>query len=453
MASDLMTWARGLGLGAGMMYLLDPASGRRRRAVLRDKAVHYGHRLEKAAETICRDAANRSWGAAAEAWSWLGSLVSGPVSDAVLAERVRSRMGRFVCRPSEVQVAVADGRVTLLGSATQAEIDDLLPAVRSVPGVAALESQMTVREPEVVRGQALSGPAMRHSRRHGHRHHHPSHGNGTGPSSMPITRSVVGGLGAAALIYGLGRGGLRGLGLATLGSAALAAGISRVTTRRLLGLPVSPGLESGEIEVRKSIRIDAPIDEVFDFWAHYENFPLFMSHLKEVVQTDIGRSRWTVTGPAGSSVTWNAITTDFRANETIAWESEAGSAVRTRGRVRFAPEPDGTTRIDVTMIYAPPAGMLGHAVAGLLGFDPKSQMDDDLNRLKTALETGLLPRDAARKPDEAEMVAVGAAAPVGVAVSAAAMTVTVPVVGDTADAGEETLTDSGAESQMSGHYY
>jgi uncharacterized membrane protein len=40
------------------------------------------------------------------------------------------------------------------------------------------------------------------------------------------------------------------------------------------------------------------------------------------------------------------------------------------------------------MTYTPPAGALGHVFARLLGADPKKQMDDDLLRFKSLLETG-----------------------------------------------------------------
>jgi hypothetical protein len=49
------------------------------------------------------------------------------------------------------------------------------------------------------------------------------------------------------------------------------------------------------------------------------------------------------------------------------------------------------------MSYVPPAGVLGHAVAALFGADPKQDMDDDLLRLKTFIETGITPHDAAER--------------------------------------------------------
>jgi uncharacterized membrane protein len=47
---------------------------------------------------------------------------------------------------------------------------------------------------------------------------------------------------------------------------------------------------------------------------------------------------------------------------------------------------DQETQIDIQLSYNPPAGVAGHAVATVLGVDPKRAMDDDLVRLKSLLE-------------------------------------------------------------------
>jgi uncharacterized membrane protein len=44
--------------------------------------------------------------------------------------------------------------------------------------------------------------------------------------------------------------------------------------------------------------------------------------------------------------------------------------------------------VDVRLAYNPPAGAIGHAVAMLLGQDARHQIDDDLLRFKSLLETG-----------------------------------------------------------------
>jgi uncharacterized membrane protein len=66
--------------------------------------------------------------------------------------------------------------------------------------------------------------------------------------------------------------------------------------------------------------------------------------------------------------------------------------------VRFDDLGGGRTRIDVKMHYRPPVPALGHMVAACFGCDPKREMDDDMARFKTLMETGRYPHDAARPP-------------------------------------------------------
>jgi hypothetical protein len=64
-----------LGIGALAMYLFDPASGRRRRALLRDQLVHARHEIAEIAdytEGTAKDLRNRAYGLAAEARGMIG---------------------------------------------------------------------------------------------------------------------------------------------------------------------------------------------------------------------------------------------------------------------------------------------------------------------------------------------------------------------------------------------
>jgi uncharacterized membrane protein len=71
----------------------------------------------------------------------------------------------------------------------------------------------------------------------------------------------------------------------------------------------------------------------------------------------------------------------------------------------------GGTRVQITLCYQPPGGALGHALAKLFGADPKSEMDADLVRMKTLIETGHAPHDAANSspaPREEALTRTGA---------------------------------------------
>jgi hypothetical protein len=55
-----------LGIGALAMYFFDPEQGRRRRALLRDKAVHYNKEAREYADATYKDLRNRAQGVVAE---------------------------------------------------------------------------------------------------------------------------------------------------------------------------------------------------------------------------------------------------------------------------------------------------------------------------------------------------------------------------------------------------
>ena len=56
----------GAGVGALVMFMLDPDSGRRRRALVRDKAVRYGNDIVEAVQSTARELRTRTRGLAAE---------------------------------------------------------------------------------------------------------------------------------------------------------------------------------------------------------------------------------------------------------------------------------------------------------------------------------------------------------------------------------------------------
>ena len=84
---------------------------------------------------------------------------------------------------------------------------------------------------------------------------------------------------------------------------------------------------------------------------------------------------------------WDAEVTRAEPGRLLSWATVETAPVESFGTVRFVPV-DGGTRVDVRLSYNPPLGAVGHAVAALLGADPKQQLDDDLLRLKSLLERG-----------------------------------------------------------------
>jgi hypothetical protein len=62
----------GVALGAGLMYILDPDRGRRRRALLRDQLVSASNKASDAVGKTSRDLSNRAQGVIAETSKALG---------------------------------------------------------------------------------------------------------------------------------------------------------------------------------------------------------------------------------------------------------------------------------------------------------------------------------------------------------------------------------------------
>lgn len=187
--------------------------------------------------------------------------------------------------------------------------------------------------------------------------------------------------GAALALYGLLRRGAVGAVLRTLGTGMVVRGGQAALT----GGGFSPMDRRRAVDVQKTLHIEAPLDQVYAFWSNYENFPLFMSHVREVEDLGGGRSHWRVSGPGGVPIEWYARLTQEAPNEVIAWRSEAGSMLENAGVIRFASTGSGT-RVDLRFCYHPPAGGAGQAVAELLGSDPRAKLNEDLGRMKALLE-------------------------------------------------------------------
>jgi uncharacterized membrane protein len=143
------------------------------------------------------------------------------------------------------------------------------------------------------------------------------------------------------------------------------------------------------VKVEESVTINRPVLEVYRFWRNFENLPRFMDHLESVTVIDDARSHWVAKGPAGTKVEWDAIIHNEVQDELIAWRSLPGAEVNNAGSVHFTPTPDGTgTDVRVVLSYEPPAGMIGVAVAKLLGEEPSKQVADDLRRFKQVMDSG-----------------------------------------------------------------
>jgi hypothetical protein len=174
--------------------MLDPNGGARRRALVRDKAVRVTRRTREGLDATARDFANRTRGVAA---ATRGRLKRGVVSDEVLVERVRAKLGRASSHPRAIDVFARDGHVTLRGPVLASEVSGVLATAAAVRGVRDVTNEMDAHE------SAAGVPSLQ------------GYGQMAGSSLdimqrrwAPATRALVGagllasGVAAAALIRG-----------------------------------------------------------------------------------------------------------------------------------------------------------------------------------------------------------------------------------------------------------
>lgn len=360
----------GAGVGAGLMYFLDPRSGRRRRVLTADRVNRAVHEAGCALDVAARDAAHRARGL----WAAVRSARAGGEApdDRVLAERVRSRLGRVVSHPHALHVSAAGGAVTLAGPILAHEVDDLLACAARTAGVARVENRLEVHT------QAEGHPALQGGEpRCGER------GELWRDNWPPALRLLAGAAGTGLMVNCLARRNVPAAMFGTLGFGLFLRGLTNTPFRYLVG---SGGRSA--VSVQKAITIDAPAENVFPFFARYDSFPEYMRHIQEVRDLGNGRSHWKAVGPGGIPVSWNAVVTRYEPNQQIAWRSEPGSTVAHAGAIRLDPLPGGRTRVTIRLSYNPPGGAFGHAAAKLFGRDPRSEMDEDLVRLKGLIEQG-----------------------------------------------------------------
>ena len=222
-----LTFGAGLGLGTGLMFLLDPDRGRRRRALLRDKGAWAVRKTGECWETTTRDVRNRTQGIVSELKSHLSSQ---PIEDDVLVERVRAKLGRVVSHPGAIHVNAQNGTVIVTGPILASEVPELLACVGGLRGVN-----------EVVNNLEAHEPADNHPALQGERERQGSQFEFLQENWSPAARLVAGAAGATLAAYAGVRRDALGAGLGAAGLLLLTRGITNTGFKRLAGLGPDDG--------------------------------------------------------------------------------------------------------------------------------------------------------------------------------------------------------------------
>jgi len=363
MSKSPASFSRGMLLGAALVYFWDPRRGRARRARLRGFWDHLRAKERHFLTRAAHDAKSRAHGVVERA----RHPPVTDVGDEVLEARVRSQLGRALARVGAIAVTVRDREVWVRGVALASEAAGILKLVQSVPGVLEVHDELERHDTADIPALQRALPAR----------------TGMWPPSIQLG-AIAGG--AVMATWGLlAKRGVTGALLATAGSAlALRGGLNL-----RIGELVDYAAARRGIEVTKTLTVRASIERVFGLWRHVENFPRFMQHVQDVVidEQDRNRSHWKVDGPAGRAIEFDSMITHVAHLREIGWRTVPGQRIEHAGIVRFEPDLEGT-RVTIRMTYRPPGGMIGHAIAHVLGWDPKARLDDDMVRMKALLEQG-----------------------------------------------------------------
>ena len=116
--------------------------------------------------------------------------------------------------------------------------------------------------------------------------------------------------------------------------------------------------------IEKMIEVDCPVRTVYNQWTQFEDFPKFMSGVKEVRQVDATHLHWCVE-VVGKDKEWDSEITEQEPDERISWRSVGGAA--TAGTVRFEPLGENRTLVRLVMSYEPEGVMenVGDAILAL----------------------------------------------------------------------------------------
>jgi ribosome-associated toxin RatA of RatAB toxin-antitoxin module len=111
-------------------------------------------------------------------------------------------------------------------------------------------------------------------------------------------------------------------------------------------------------EHHASVTVQAPVQQVYELFTHFDDFPKFMHFVKEVTYLDEQRTHWVVHVLRDHE--WIAINEDWLSTKQIGWRSISG--LKNTGKVKFSPLGPNRTSVDVYISYVPPTGPLGALV-------------------------------------------------------------------------------------------
>jgi uncharacterized membrane protein len=133
--------------------------------------------------------------------------------------------------------------------------------------------------------------------------------------------------------------------------------------------------------IEKSIEVDVPVRTAYNQWTQFEEFPKFMEGVQEVKQVDDTHLHWKAT-IAGKDKQWNAVITEQRPDDRIAWKSIDGA--KNAGCVTFHRLSDSKSKVMLQLDYEPEGAV--ENVGDVIGV-VSTRVAGDLDRFKDFIES------------------------------------------------------------------
>jgi len=135
------------------------------------------------------------------------------------------------------------------------------------------------------------------------------------------------------------------------------------------------------ITIDESIKVERPVNMVYDQWTQFEEFPQFMRRIKQVEQIDPVRTYWKAE-LGWKTKEWFAVIVEQVPDKKIVWRSVSGEVHF--GWVEFAAIAPNRTRLNLRLNYKPEGVM--ETLGDFLGL-VSGGIERDLKRFKQFIES------------------------------------------------------------------
>jgi uncharacterized membrane protein len=143
------------------------------------------------------------------------------------------------------------------------------------------------------------------------------------------------------------------------------------------------------VNIHTRLIVKRPVREVYNFWRHLGNLPLFMEHLESVTVLGPTHSEWKAKLPGGIGyINWKAEIVKEEPYKFIGWCSMPGSTIRNAGKVTFKDAGELGTLVHIAFSYHAPLGAAGEEIAKLLNPVFEKMVRKDVMGFKRYMETG-----------------------------------------------------------------